>query len=102
MSYQPIHSCKPVLVFVLTSSSLALVLTITRQGYRLPETFFGNLVGIYRHIIPTRTPQIGYHGITKVTKTADIAERTNNHKSECSSHPIQTPWSQHRKHFFLL
>ena len=34
-------------------------LTGPRQGYKLPKTSFGILVGIYRDNIPTHTPQSG-------------------------------------------
>ena len=38
------------------------------------ETHFRIVVGIYCHNIPTHTPQNGYHGVTKVAKTANIAK----------------------------
>ena len=45
-----------------------------RQSYRLQKTSFRILVGIYCHNIPTHTPQSGYHGVTEVAKTANIAK----------------------------
>ena len=44
------------------------------QGYKLQKMSFPILVGIYCHTIPTHTPQSGYHGVTEVAKTADIAK----------------------------
>ena len=35
---------------------------------------FRILVGIYCHNIPTHNPQSGYHGVTEVSKTANIAK----------------------------
>ena len=35
---------------------------------------FRILVGIYCHNIPTHTPQSGYHGVTEVAKTPNIAK----------------------------
>ena len=35
---------------------------------------FRILVGIYCHNIPTHTPQSGYHGVTEVATTANIAK----------------------------
>ena len=35
---------------------------------------FRILVGIYCYNIPTHTPQSGYHGVTEVAKTANIAK----------------------------
>ena len=49
-------------------------LTGPRQGYRLQKTSFRILVGIYCHNIPTHTPQSGYHGVTEVAKTTNIAK----------------------------
>ena len=37
------------------------------------KTSFRILVGIYCHNITTLTPQSGYHGVTEVAKTANIA-----------------------------
>ena len=37
------------------------------MSFRIP-------VGIYCHNIPTHTPQSGYHGVTEVAKTANIAK----------------------------
>ena len=54
-------------------ASLAQVLTSPWQGYRLQKMTFCILVGIYCHDIPTHTPQSGYHGVTEVAKTANIA-----------------------------
>ena len=45
-----------------------------RQGYTLQNTSFHILVGIYCHTIPTYTPHSGYHGVTEVAKTANIAK----------------------------
>ena len=62
------------------------------------------LVGIYCHNIPTHTPQSGYHGVTKVAKTANIPKMAEKvHKlHERSSQPA--PYKPHgvgtRKHFF--
>ena len=56
------------------SASLAQALTGPRQGYRPQKTSLDILVGIYCHNIPTRTPQSGYHGVTEVAKTANIAK----------------------------
>ena len=55
-------------------ASLARVLTCPRQGYRLRTTAFRIRVGIYCHNIPTHAPQSGYHGVTEVAKTANIAK----------------------------
>ena len=49
-------------------------LTGPRHSYRLQKTSFRILVGIYCHNIPTRTPRSGYHGVTEVVKTANIAK----------------------------
>ena len=49
-------------------------LTGPRQSYRLQKTSLDILVGIYCHNIPTRTPQSGYHGVTEVAKTTNIAK----------------------------
>ena len=38
------------------------------------KTIFRILVGIYCHNIATHTPQSGYHRVTKVAKTANIAK----------------------------
>ena len=35
---------------------------------------FRILVGMYCHNIPTHTPQSGYHGVTEVAKTANVAK----------------------------
>ena len=49
-------------------------LTGPRQSYKPHKTSFHILVGIYCHNIPTRTPRGGYHGVTEVAKTANIAK----------------------------
>ena len=45
------------------------------------------LVGIYCHSIPTHTPQSGYHRVTEVAKTADIAKMTKKCISRISACP---------------
>ena len=55
-------------------ASLAWAVTSPRQGDRLQKASFRTRVGIYCDNIPTHTPQSGYHGVTKVAKTADIAK----------------------------
>ena len=77
-------------------ASLAPALTGPRQGYRLQKTSFHILVGIYCHDIPTHTPQSGYHGVTEVAKTANIAKMAGKCIHCMSARPtplIQTPWS---------
>ena len=65
---------------------------------------FRILVGIYCHNIPIHTPQSGYHGVTEVAKTANIAKMVwKVHKPhQRSSH--SAPYKPHgvgtRKHFF--
>ena len=49
-------------------------MTGPRQGYRLQKTPFCILGGIYCHNIPTHTPDSGWHGVTEVAKTANIAK----------------------------
>ena len=46
-------------------ASLAQVLNGPRQGYRWQKASFRMLVGIYRHNIPTHTPQSGLHGVMR-------------------------------------
>ena len=53
-------------------------LTGPRHSYRPQKTPFHILVGMYCHNIPTRTPQSGYHGVTEVAKTANIAKMAEN------------------------
>ena len=67
------------------------------------------LVGIYCHNIPTRTPQSGYHGVTEVAKTANIAKMaekcincisarpTLSHTNPMESGPGNTFSAQNRK-----
>ena len=55
-------------------ASLARVVNGPKQSYRLQKTSFRILVGIYCHNIPTHIPQSGYHGVTEVAKTANIAK----------------------------
>ena len=65
-----------------------------RQGRRLQKTSFCIVVGIYCHNIPTRTPQRGYHGVTEVSKTANIpklAEKCINCISACPTPPHTNP-----------
>ena len=45
------------------------------------------LVGIYCHNIPTHTPQSGYHGVTEVAKTANIAKMAKKGISCISARP---------------
>ena len=49
-------------------------MTGTRKGYWPQEASFCILVGIYCHNIPAHTPRSGYHGVTEVAKTANIAK----------------------------
>ena len=49
-------------------------LTGPRHSYRPQKMSLDILVGIYCHNIPTRTPQSGYHGVTEVAKTTNIAK----------------------------
>ena len=70
---------------------------------------FPILVGIHCHNIPTHTPQSGYHGVTKVGKTANIpkmgekcinfisARPTPPHRNPMESGPGYTPSAQNRK-----
>ena len=48
---------------------------------------FRILVGIYCHNIPTCTPQSGYHGVTEVAKTTNIAKMAENCISSTSARP---------------
>ena len=70
----------------------------------MQKTFFHILGGIYCHNIPTRTPQSGYHGVTKVAKTANIpkmAERVHKlHQRSSHSAPYKPHRVGTRKHFF--
>ena len=84
-------------------------LTGPRQGYRLQNTSFCILVGIYCHNIATHTPQSGYHGVTEAAKTANIAKMaekcincisarpTPPHTSPIESGPRNTFPAQNRK-----
>ena len=45
------------------------------------------LVGIYCHNIPTHTPKSGYHGLTVVAKTANIAKMAE----KCINYSRPTP-----------
>ena len=65
---------RPLLVEIVNSRLWHGHLTGPRQSYRLQKTSFRILVGIYCHNIPTRTPQSGYHGVTEVAKTTNIAK----------------------------
>ena len=65
---------KPLLVETAISHLWHGHLTGPRHSYRLQKTSFRILVGIYCHNLPTRTPQSGYHGVTEVAKTANIAK----------------------------
>ena len=65
------------------------------------------LVGIYCHNIPTRTLQSGYHEVTEVAKTANIAkmaEKCINCKKKAlvPLRPIQTLWSRDPETLFRL
>ena len=62
-------------------------LTGPRQGYRLQNTSFRILVGIYCHNIPTHTPRSGYHGVTEVAKTANITKMAEKWISCISARP---------------
>ena len=48
---------------------------------------FRILVGIYCHNIPTHTPQSGYHGVTEVTKTDNIAKMAEKGMNCISARP---------------
>ena len=66
---------------------------------------FRILVGIYCHNIPTHTPQSGYHGVTEVAKTANIAKMAGKCINCISARPlipIQTPWSWDPETLFRL
>ena len=65
---------RPLLVEIVISRLWHGHLTGSRQSYRLQKTSLDILVGIYCHNIPTRTPQSGYHGVTEVAKTTNIAK----------------------------
>ena len=74
--------------------SWAPALTNPRQGYTLPKRAFRILVGIYYDNIPTHTPHSGYHGVTEVAKTADIAKMAKkyiNCISACPTPPHANP-----------
>ena len=70
---------------------------------------FRILVGIYCQIIPTQTPQRGYHGVTEAVKTANIAKITETCINCTSAHctvshanpmgwgPGNTFWAQNRE-----
>ena len=61
------------------------------------------VVGIYCHNIPTHTPQSGYHGVTGVAKTANIAkmaEKCINCMSARPTPPHTNPGVGTWKHFF--
>ena len=49
------------------------------------------LVGIYCHNIPTHTPQSGYHGVTEVAKTANIAKMAENGINWLCINPLGDP-----------
>ena len=65
---------RPLLVEIVISRLWHGHLTGPRQSYRLQKTSLDILVGIYCPNIPTRTPQSGYHGVTEVAKTTNIAK----------------------------
>ena len=66
---------------------------------------FRILVGIYYHNIPTHTPQSGYHGVSEVAKTTNIAKMAEKSISCISRSSHSAPDKPHgvgtRKHFFL-
>ena len=66
---------------------MARVLTGPQQGYRLQKTSFCILVGIYCQNIPTHTPQSGYHGVTEVAQTANIAKMAEKRINCISARP---------------
>ena len=69
-------------------------LTGPRHSYRPQKISFHILVGIYCHNLPTRTPRGGYHGVTEVAKTANIAkmaEKCINYISARPSPPHTNP-----------
>ena len=84
-------------------------LTGPRHSYRLQKTSLDILVGIYCHNIPTRTPQSGYHRVTEVAKTTNIAKMaeecincisarpTPPHTNPMESGPRNTFSAQNRK-----
>ena len=85
---------RPLLVEIAISRLWHGHLTGPRQSYRLQKTSFRILVGIHCHNIPTHTPQSGYHGVTKVAKTANIAkmaEKCKNCISACPTPPHTNP-----------
>ena len=65
---------------------------------------FRILVGIYCHNIPTHTPQSGYHGVTEVAQTTNIAKMAEKCINCISARPtlphINPMESGPRKHFF--
>ena len=65
---------RPLLVEIVISRLWHGHLTGPRQSYRPQKTSLDILVGIYCHNIPTRTPQSGYHGVTEVAKTTNVAK----------------------------
>ena len=84
--------------------SFARDLTGPWQGYGFQKKpSFRILVGIHCHNIPTHTPRSGYHGVTEVTKTTNIAKNPENRINArvlirlC---PIKIPWSRDTEPLF--
>ena len=79
---------------------------VRKRPERLPKKSFCILVGIYCHNIPACTPHSGYHGVTKVAKTADIAKMAEYRINCISARPtlphITTPRSRDPKTLFQL
>ena len=72
--HRPIHSCEPLLVETIISRLWHGFSLVLGKATDCKKTSFRILVGIYYHNIPTHTPQSGYHGVTEVAKTANIAK----------------------------
>ena len=94
------HSCKPLLVETVISRLWHWFRLALGKATDCKKTSFRILVGIYCHNIPTHTPQSGYHGVTEVAKTTNIAKMAE----KCMNSPHSTPYKPHevgtRKHFF--
>ena len=95
---------RPLLVEIAISRLWHGHLTGPRQSYRLHKTSFRILVGIYCHNIPTHTPQSGYHGVTEVAETANIAKMVEKCIKCTGARPTPPHTNPHRvgtrKHFF--
>ena len=100
---------RPLLVEIPISRLWHEHLTGPLQNYILQKTSFRILVGIYCHNIPTHTPHSGYHRVTEVAKTANIAKiaekcincisarPTPHHTNPIESGPGNTFLAQNRK-----